>query len=57
MLGVIFYIYFLVIGFIYSKYLFNKNIYFHLWIGGIIGNVIIMFGIIIPSIFLGFTMK
>ena len=55
MFGIIYYIYFLIIGFIYSKYLFNKSFYFHLWIGGVLGNVLLMFGIIIPSIFLNFT--
>lgn len=55
MLGILYYIYFLIIGFIYGKYLFKKDVYFHLWIGGVIGNVLMMFGIIIPAIFLGFT--
>lgn len=56
MLGIIYYICFLILGFIYSKFLFKKNIYFHLWIGGIIGNVILMFGIMLPSFFVGFTL-
>lgn len=55
MLGILYYLYFLIIGFIYSKYLFNKNIYFHLWIGGVIGNVLVMFGILISSIIFNFT--
>ncbi len=55
MIGIIYYLVFLILGFIYSKYLFKKDFYFHLWIGSIIGNVILMFGIMIPSIILGFT--
>lgn len=57
MLGILYYFYFLIIGFIYSKYLFNKNFYFHLWMGGVIGNVLLMFGIMIPSFIFGFTLK
>ena len=55
MLGILYYFYFLLLGFIYSKYLFNKNFYFHLWIGGVIGTILIMFGIMIPSFIFGFT--
>ena len=55
MIGILYYTYFLILGFIYSKYLFNKNIYFHIWIGGVIGNVLLMFGIMIPSFIFGFT--
>ena len=55
MLGIIYYIYVLILGFIYSKYLFKKDLFFHIWIGGVIGNVLLMFGIIIPAIFFGFT--
>ena len=55
MIGIIYYLYFLILGFFYSKYIFNKNIYFHLWIGGVLGNVILMFGMMIISLVLGFT--
>lgn len=55
MIGIIYYIYFLVLGFLYSKYIFNKNTYFHIWIGGVIGNILLMVGIIIPSFIFGFT--
>lgn len=55
MIGVLYYIYFLVLGFLYSKYIFNKNIYFHIWIGGVIGNILLMMGIIIPAFIFGFT--
>lgn len=55
MIGILYYIYFLILGFLYSKYIFNKNIYFHIWIGGVIGNIILMTGIIIPSFIFGFT--
>lgn len=55
MIGIIYYIYFLVLGFLYSKYIFNESIYFHIWIGGIIGNIILMIGIILPAFIFGFT--
>ena len=55
MLGILYYVYFLILGFVYSKYLFNKNLYFHIWMGGVIGNLLLMFGIMIPSILFGFT--
>ena len=55
MIGIIYYLLFLILGFIYSKYIFKKNFYFHLWIGMILGNVILMFGIIIPSFIFNFT--
>ena len=55
MIGIIYYIIFLVLGVIYSKYLFNKNIYFHLWFGGVIGNILLMFGIMVLSLIFNFT--
>lgn len=55
MIGILYYIYFLVLGFLYSKYIFNKNIYFHIWMGGVIGNILLMVGIIIPAFIFGFT--
>jgi len=55
MVGIIYYLYFLIVGFLYSKYIFNKNIYFHIWMGGIIGNILLMVGIIIPSFIFNFT--
>lgn len=55
MIGVLYYLYFLILGFLYSKYIFNKNIYFHIWIGGVLGNVILMVGIMLPSFIFGFT--
>ncbi len=55
MIGIIYYLYFLIIGFLYSKYIFNKNTYFHIWMGGVIGNVLLMVGIIIPSLIFNFT--
>jgi hypothetical protein len=55
MIGILYYLYFLILGFLYSKYIFNKNIYFHIWIGGIFGNILLMVGIIIPSLIFGFT--
>ena len=55
MIGIIYYLYFLILGFLYSKYIFNKNIYYHIWMGGVIGNILLMVGIIIPSFIFGFT--
>lgn len=56
MIGIIYYVYFLILGFLYSKYFFNKNIYYHIWMGGVIGNVLLMCGIIIPSFIFNFTL-
>lgn len=55
MIGILYYLFFLFLGFIYSKYLFKKNLYFHIWVGGILGNIMTMVGIVIPSMFLKFT--
>lgn len=56
MFGVILYLYFLTIGFLYADMLFKeKDIYFRGWMGGVFGNVLLMAGIVLPSIFLGFT--
>ena len=55
MIGILYYVYFLILGFLFSKYIFNRNIYFHIWIGGVIGNVVLMVGIILPSFIFGFT--
>ena len=56
MFGVLMYIFFLLLGYIYSCFMFkNKDLYMRIWMGGIIGNLIPMFGIILPSLFLGFT--
>lgn len=41
MLGIILYLYFLLIGFIYARFaLKDKDPFFCLWIGGILGNLI-----------------
>ena len=55
MIGILIYLYFLILGFLYSKYIFNKDTYFHIWIGGVIGNILLMVGIILPSFIFGFT--
>ena len=56
MIGIILYVLFLLIGFVYSRFIFkNKDIYFSLWMGGIFGNLILMCGIVIPSLFIGFN--
>ena len=56
MLGIIVYLYFLFIGYVYGCYLFRgKDVYFRAWMGGVFGNAILMMGIVLPSVFLGFT--
>lgn len=56
MLGILIYIYFLFLGYAYSTHLFrDKDIYFRCWMGGVFGNVILMAGIVIPSLVLNFT--
>lgn len=56
MLGIIIYLYFLFLGYIYSSHVFNdKNIYFRAWMGGIFGNAILMMGIVLPSSIAGFN--
>ena len=55
MFGIIYYFYFLILGFIYSKYLFKNNFYFHLWFGGVLGNVMLMFGIMLLGFILDFN--
>ncbi len=43
MCGIIYYLYLLIIGFIYGRFIFkNKDIFFSIWTGGIIGNLIAM---------------
>lgn len=47
MLGVIVYIYFLVLGFLYADMLFKKSaIFTKVWTGGLVGNLILMAGIV-----------
>lgn len=47
MIGIIVYIYFLVLGFLYADMLFNdKGIFTKAWLGSIIGNLILMAGIV-----------
>lgn len=47
MLGIIVYIYFLALGFLYADKLFkDRDVYFKAWSGGVIGNVILMMGIV-----------
>ena len=56
MLGVLIYLIFLFLGYCYSSYIFNgKDIYYRGWMGGIFGNVLLMAGIVIPSVFMGFS--
>ena len=56
MLGILIYLFFIFLGYAYSCYIFkDKDVYFRGWMGGIFGNVILMAGIVIPSLFLGFT--
>lgn len=56
MFGILIYFFFLILGYTYSCCVFtDKDIYFRSWMGGIFGNVLLMAGIVIPSIFMGFT--
>ena len=56
MLGIAVYLYFLIIGYIYSRTLFRgKDLLFIIWMGLILGNTIAMIGVCISSIFLGFN--
>lgn len=56
MAGIILYAFFLIIGFIYSTRFFSaKDTYFKIWMGGIFGNIILMFCNIFPCSLLGFT--
>lgn len=56
MIGIIVYLYFLFIGYVYSCHVFyEKDIYFRGWMGGIFGHTILMMGIVLPSVFCGFS--
>lgn len=56
MLGVIYYLLFLIIGFIYSSMFFKeKDIYYKLWSGLVFGNIILMAGIIPFALIFKFT--
>lgn len=56
MLGIIYYLLFLVIGITYSAIIFkDKGVYFKLWSGGLIGNLAVMWGIIPFAFVLGFS--
>ena len=56
MFGILIYLYFLIAGFTYSRCLFNnRDIYFSCWMGGIIGNLLLMAGIVIPAVVFDFT--
>ncbi len=55
--GILLYNLFLVFGFISACFIFkDKNFWYKLLAGGVIGNVWLMFGVIPVSIFLGFTL-
>jgi len=54
--GIILYLYFIVVGFLYANELFRKkDIFFRIWMGGVFGNVILMTGIVVPSLVFDFT--
>lgn len=56
MLGIAYYSLFLVMGVLYADKIFKeKNIYFKLWSGGVIANIVLMFGIIPFALLLDFT--
>ena len=56
MIGIIVYIYFLVLGFLYADMLFkDREIFTKAWLGGIIGNLILMAGIVPFAFICGFN--
>lgn len=56
MFGVFLYLYFLAVGFLYADMLYSeKGIFFRSWMGGVFGNVVLMVGIIVPSMCFDFT--
>lgn len=56
MIGVIVYLYFLAVGFLYADMLYReKGIFFRGWMGGVFGNMLLMAGMVIPSFIFGFT--
>ena len=56
MLGVLIYLYFLFMGFLYSNELFkDKDIFFRGWMGGIFGSLLLMAGIVPFAFILGFS--
>lgn len=56
MIGIILYIYFLFIGFMYADKIFrHKDVYFRSYMGGIFGNLILMAGIVPVAFVLGFS--
>ncbi len=56
MLGMMYYSLFLVMGVLYSDIIFKeKSIWFKIWAGGIMGNIMLMFGIIPFAIVFGFN--
>lgn len=55
-MGVVFYIMFLLIGFLYVHMSCeDRNIYMQIWLGGLIGTLALMFGIVPVALVLGFT--
>lgn len=57
-MGIVLYIYFLVIGVLFADRLFKeRDIYFRVWIGAVFGNVLLMAGIIPFAAIFGFTKK
>lgn len=55
-MGFVLYLYFLVVGFLYSDVIFKeKDIYFRLWLGGVFGNLLLMAGLIPFAFVFGFS--
>ncbi|MDD6213852.1 MAG: hypothetical protein PUB42_01500 [Firmicutes bacterium] len=56
MAGISYYIFFLVFGVLYADAIFReRSIYFKMWSGGVIGNIVLMSGIIPLALLLGFN--
>lgn len=56
MIGIIIYIFFLILGYIYIRFIFKeKSTFFCIWVGGILGNLILMMGVASLAFIFKFT--
>lgn len=55
-MGILVYAYFLILGFLYADYIFKgKDLYYKIYSGAVLGNIILMSGIIPFAFIFGFT--
>lgn len=55
-MGILVYTYFLILGFLYADYIFKgKDLYYKIYSGAVLGNIILMSGIIPFAFIFGFT--